>query len=412
MKQLIVYFFALLHLLAGCSGEDSGSQENTTKSEQPVSSGPMVSGKLAGGAGSTVDLQLFDAGGWRSIATSAIGEDGTFSISTGVKGLRVYRISLQGSAKPDFAILMMTPDEKVTLNADAGNVFSTYIVLGSNNSQRLMEYQRSVDGLAPKLDSIRNAMKGTAFEETAKRELLIGQLEDIQQRIWDTQQLFCEKHAGTGAAYMIALDMAGAKITAGKFDVQTLALVKTTVDGLSESMPNDPFTTDAQKRLAQLEAQIEMQAQIEQSQKSAAKIAPGEIAPNIVMNDPSGNPMSLESLRGKVVLIDFWASWCGPCRRENPNVVRTYQKYNPKGFEIFSVSFDQDGNKWKDAIQQDNLIWPYHVSDLAGWNSAAGKIYGVTSIPFTVLIDKEGKIISTGLRGISLEQKLAEIFGS
>ncbi len=177
-------------------------------------------------------------------------------------------------------------------------------------------------------------------------------------------------------------------------------------------MPNDPFTTDAQKRLAQLEAQIEMQAQIEQSQKSAAKIAPGEIAPNIVMNDPSGNPMSLESLRGKVVLIDFWASWCGPCRRENPNVVRTYQKYNPKGFEIFSVSFDQDGNKWKDAIQQDNLIWPYHVSDLAGWNSAAGKIYGVTSIPFTVLIDKEGKIISKGLRGTSLEQKLAEIFGS
>ena len=118
----------------------------------------------------------------------------------------------------------------------------------------------------------------------------------------------------------------------------------------------------------------------------------------------------LESLRGNVVLIDFWASWCGPCRRENPNVVKTYQKFKDKGFKIVSVSLDSDKKKWKDAIAKDNLIWPYHVSNLGGWKSNVGKLYGVSSIPFTVLIDEEGKIIKTNLRGKLLEDELDRIY--
>jgi len=114
-------------------------------------------------------------------------------------------------------------------------------------------------------------------------------------------------------------------------------------------------------------------------------------------------------LKGKYVLIDFWASWCGPCRRENPNVVRLYKEYKDKGFTIFSVSLDQDGAAWKEAILADGLVWPYHVSDLLAWNTPLTQTYAFNSIPHTVLIDREGKIIARNLRGESLEQKLKEI---
>jgi thiol-disulfide isomerase/thioredoxin len=136
----------------------------------------------------------------------------------------------------------------------------------------------------------------------------------------------------------------------------------------------------------------------------------GMEAPEIVMDDPNGVTRRLSDLRGKVVLIDFWASWCGPCRRENPNVVKLYKMYHDKGFEIFSVSLDKDGNAWRKAIQSDGLVWPNHVSDLKQWQSAAGRLYGINSIPATVLVDAEGKIIARNLRGSDLERKLKEIF--
>ncbi|MEZ4842651.1 MAG: TlpA disulfide reductase family protein [Bacteroidia bacterium] len=135
----------------------------------------------------------------------------------------------------------------------------------------------------------------------------------------------------------------------------------------------------------------------------------GGEAPDIQLASPTGETVSLYSLRGKVVLIDFWASWCGPCRRENPNVVKLYNEYKEKGFEIYSVSLDQDASRWQAAIAQDKLTWT-HVSDLRGWKSSAAALYRVTGIPQTYLLDKNGIIIGKGLRGAELEQKLSEIF--
>ena len=137
----------------------------------------------------------------------------------------------------------------------------------------------------------------------------------------------------------------------------------------------------------------------------------GEEAINIVGNTPEGKKMDLKSLRGKYVLIDFWASWCGPCRRENPNVVRLYNKYKDKGFDILGVSLDNNKAKWEAAIKKDNLSW-HHISDLKGWSSALAKPYGVRGIPYTVLVDKEGKVLAKKLRGTALEAKLKELFGS
>ena len=141
------------------------------------------------------------------------------------------------------------------------------------------------------------------------------------------------------------------------------------------------------------------------------RTAEGAVAPELAFPNPDGTVMKLSDLRGKIVLIDFWASWCGPCRRENPHVVNLYAKYHDKGFEVFSVSLDNNPTRWKEAIQKDKLTWPYHVSDLKGWKSEAAALYGVNSIPSTFLIDQEGRIIAKGLRGEQLDQMLQKKFG-
>ncbi|HEC43070.1 MAG TPA: TlpA family protein disulfide reductase [Bacteroides sp.] len=141
----------------------------------------------------------------------------------------------------------------------------------------------------------------------------------------------------------------------------------------------------------------------------------GSLAPELNYKSPEDREIALSSLKGKLVLIDFWASWCGPCRYENPNIVSAYNKYKDKqfqegkGFTVYSISLDKSKDRWVEAIEKDKLEWPYHVSDLMGWSAEGAGIYGVNAIPANYLIDGDGIIIAKNLRGEALHAKLAEL---
>jgi thiol-disulfide isomerase/thioredoxin len=167
------------------------------------------------------------------------------------------------------------------------------------------------------------------------------------------------------------------------------------------------------KRFASNESVNTMVAQYKQvmaqaNQKQSEQPQQGKAAPEITMQTPEGTSFSLSSLKGKYVLVDFWASWCGPCRGENPNIVKAYNTYKDKNFTVLGVSLDKDKQAWINAIQKDGLNWP-QISDLKQWNSEAVSLYGFDGIPYNVLVDPQGNIIATELRGEALQSKLAEI---
>ena len=172
-----------------------------------------------------------------------------------------------------------------------------------------------------------------------------------------------------------------------------IGFADTLLNIFEDGLPGHSFTDDLKQRVSQLK-----------------RVAVGSDAPEIALPNPDGEMVSLSSLRGNYVLVDFWAAWCRPCRQENPNVVRLYNKYSNQNFEILGVSLDRTKDAWLKAIADDGLGWK-HISDLKYFNSAAAQTYQINSIPATYLIDPDGKIIAKGLRGETLKAKLEEIFG-
>ena len=180
--------------------------------------------------------------------------------------------------------------------------------------------------------------------------------------------------------------------------------VKLLIDRLQKKFPKQIAIADVAK---QFQDYMASQSQ-PQNQTKSNQITEGQIAPDFTLPDVDGKPFSLSSLRGKYVLVDFWASWCGPCREENPNVLATYNQFKGKNFTVLGVSLDKDKKDWIKAIKDDGLVWK-QISDLKFWNNEAATLYGVEAIPYNVLIDPQGKVIATSLRGPDLSNKLNEV---
>ncbi|SEW19480.1 TlpA disulfide reductase family protein [Chitinophaga arvensicola] len=185
---------------------------------------------------------------------------------------------------------------------------------------------------------------------------------------------------------------------------------KQVITNLTKRFPKNTLVKSMTDKIAELEKGNQQAANQGDAaggeEPSAIKV--GQVAPDFTLPDPSGKMISLNSFRGKYVLVDFWASWCGPCRQENPNVVKAYQQYKGKNFTILGVSLDKTKDKWQEAIKQDGLAWS-HVSDLKFWDSKVVPLYGLNAIPTNFLLDPQGKVIASNLRGPALEAKLQEV---
>ncbi|MEQ9465763.1 MAG: redoxin domain-containing protein [Ekhidna sp.] len=334
-------------------------------------------------AGGVAVVEIVGENGLAPFDTLEVDTNGDFETYLTIEEPAFYRLNFNGR---QIITLILTGEEKeVVVNAHGNDPRGFSEVSGSYDT----EYKNQIDAI---MADYRNQVQGLQQAQYQARSN--GDVQAFQ-----TAQVQMMELARGAEAKLKSLIREASPSLAAFYGIQM-------IDATQNFAFIDSIATEMQ---AEMPENFHVESLI--SQVSAKKsLAIGKMAPEISQQNPDGEIITLSSLRGKYVLIDFWAAWCGPCRRENPNVVQAYNKYAGENFEILGVSLDRTREKWLAAIEQDGLPW-LHVSDLQYFRNQAALDYQVNAIPATFLIDPEGKIIAKNLRGASLEAKLKEIFG-
>lgn len=357
-----------------------------------------VSGKLIGGENDTLVIEEMIENGLSPVTTIYTDEAGAFSYTDTAANPRFLFLKIQNK----YLSLLLLNGQNVELSGDLSNINQTFEVKGSRESELIWDLNREMQSAALKLDSLATVYQAQALQgETQDADAWFSKV--YQDLISDQKEFikqFINKNYDSPASLMaLSHQLNRQAILNPATDFVYFAKVDSS---LSEQYPDSRMVRTLHNWVM---GQQQQQA-IQSAEQQSAGI--GSIAPDIKLPNPDGEMIALSSLRGKYVLLDFWAAWCAPCRRENPNLVRAYAKYKDKGFEIFQVSLDRTKEDWVGAIKSDKLNWT-HVSDLKYWGSPVAKLFYVSSIPASFLLDPEGKIIAKNLRGAALDQKLAEI---
>lgn len=328
------------------------------------------------------------------IDTAKIDDKGFFKMS-GVSETGFYRVKLDDRT---FFLFLLSPAKyKFDLDVMHPESFS---VTGPAESD---EFQRAYKALgsAQKEFSTWNMAYRSYAQQGASQDTMAFLQQQLQAAGTKMQAIVLDS-AKTAKSPLVAMFyITNAKLD--QFPQQNLAII----ERMEKEIPNSSYTKDFRAMYNTYQQQAKMQSQAQQ--QPAADVSVGKPAPEIALNNPDGKEIKLSSLKGKVILLDFWASWCGPCRMEMPNVVAAYKKYKDKGFTVYSVSLDKDAAAWKNAINALGMTWENHVSDLKWWQSSVVPEYGIQGIPMTFLIDRNGNIVASNLRGPALDEKLAEI---
>jgi len=372
MKNVFVLAFIVIAAIFSCHS-NGGAANN----------GYDIKGKLTGGGGKTIFLDKLTLGTATPTDTAIISNDGSFEMKGPIseKGLYLLRIT------QDKTWLVLMDKGTVDFTADFDNAYE-YQIKGLPENTALTKFVKTVGTKNGQMAKLNQDFVQARTNKASDQELM--GLQNQYQVLANQMQADIMTFADTVSSSILS-SFAGSLINAeqnGPF------LVKL-VDKLQKKDPKNSYVAELAVKVGQ-----------------ATRLNEGNIAPEIEAKNPKGETIKLSSLRGKIVLLDFWASWCRPCRMENPNVVEAYTKYKDKGFTVFSVSLDDNVQSWVQAIKQDGLSWETHASDLKKWNSEIAHQWNIQSIPSSFLIDKDGKIIAKNLRGQDLENKLAELLGS
>lgn len=381
MNKIVITAF-IIALFSACT--DSKLKNN---------SGFEINGNLTNSKSEVIYLEKLSQKGPEVVDSATINEKGEFLINNYSPTVGFYRLRL---SKSNFAMLVLDSAQKVTVTGDARDLGNTYNVEGSPDTKLYLEYSKL---------SIVQKIRTDSLESIFNNALIVQKLDSLSADSLSKElQKPYEKMIASYSDVIAKKIKENPSSLASIMAIQQikpeiyLDVYKALDKGLSEKYPNNADIKSFHGMVQQTEMMV--------SRTLAIKV--GVEAPELILPMPNDKDLPLSSLRGKVVLIDFWASWCGPCLKELPNVKRCYEKYKNKGFEILGVSLDKNRDEWIEAISKEGLTWP-QVSDLKYWQSEACKIYAVQSIPYTVLIDKNGIIIATDLRGAELDKKLAEV---
>lgn len=317
------------------------------------------------------------------ISDSTISKDGKFTFSGYVDFPEVFYISFK-DIKSKVSVFIEPSIINLNLTADTNDNIESEIT-GSLSQKTYDSFNKQMESFEEIDKNIYEKIYKTAKEEKDEEKLNFA--DSLFTKNNDSKKEFLISYAFNNNASVVSAYIVFRK--SYLFNLKTLDSITTNFE---KSIHNSRYYTYLSQRVDILK-----------------KVDIGQTFVDFTLNDTSGNPVNLSSLKGKYFLMDFWASWCGPCRRENPNVVSVYKDYKNKGFDIIGISFDNNEAKWKQAIIDDSLSWT-QVSDLKGWKCEAGKLYGVRSIPHSVLVDPDGIIIAKNLRGEKLREKISEIF--
>ncbi|CAG5077974.1 TlpA disulfide reductase family protein [Parvicella tangerina] len=406
IKSFALVSFTLLFWSCGdtttTSEETSGTNNSDAPTEASDNSIPNtgsvdISGKIEGASGSTIYLYRYGVNPAELADSAQLADNGAFSFNTAQQGYSFVGVGFQAN---NAALLLVGSGDEIQLSGSADNWSRDYQVTGSGYSDDVRNYLLMRQEYTDKITLLKEELAATAKTDQATLEEINAQGMAMQEEFVAKRDNFIKEMDDTPALYIALQDI---------YDpVSDIDQLKKIGEATNKYMPNSMFSNQVNQLIQQAEQQL---AYADQQASSQGALAIGKPAPELSFPTPEGKMLSLSSLKGKVVLLDFWASWCKPCRMENPNVVKLYNQYKDKGFTVYSVSLDNNKVKWTNAIQADGLSWPNHVSDLGGWNSAPAAIYGVNSIPQTYLIGEDGTIIAKDLRGEDLANKLKEILG-
>jgi thiol-disulfide isomerase/thioredoxin len=348
---------------------------------------PSITGAIKGGEGVYIYLEKLTPEKAIILDSAKIDAKGSFSIYSKPQNRTFYQLRIgnqkpQSNVAPGSNVMVFISDstETLTFEANAENASASYKVSGSEETFILQQINVYAMRYQSMMDSLNNAYQKNPqqFNQAEANALMT---KTAEQNATELKKII-ENNSGR-LVTLQAISMMNPE--------SDPTLFINASNALNTKHPNNPFVVNFASTVSEL-----------------TKLLPGTVAPDFEINTPEGKPISLSSFKGKYVLIDFWASWCRPCRMTNPELVKLYNKHKKNNFEIFGVSLDQNKDAWEEAIQQDKLMWP-QGSDLLFWEAAPAKIYKVTFIPYNILIDPDGKIVAKNLTGEALDKKLQEL---